>query len=1351
MANSVINPWPRRIGLTIFGLIIIGLSLALLLCLWIGSDRGRAYVESRVEAMTFSGQSVELDGLDGALLDVFTINELRLSGRDGVWLIARDVTIDWSPRAILSGTLDVNSLRVADLDLLQNPVLIPGISNEDPLVTRISIDQFKLPDVLIAETIARREIALSANGQFSHGTEGGSIVLSAQSDQGDTIEADLDWSPLLVLSGTADVDGPPAGLFASLLQLDDAQGVTADIQTEDTQTQITVQTGGALLADLRVQRRQASVGVGGTLDPARLPALESVLPWLGGSVRFDGTWPLDEGAAASLSLEAPQFVVEASGQQTGEAILIERLQLTSQDPLQGFELNGTTLRSIEASGQAVWGDISSFDGQIDARGLTYRDYQVDRLSGPASLQFDDGSLQFDLGLTGKASQSALQRIDGAVVAVVGTYEQGDGIVTLSRANVRLPGLVFSGRGQLALDNPGETQLNGQYQVDTHLFRPGPAAQLTGQVTARRTAAGVTIDLSGQTSQITDLPDAIAPFTERPIDYRARLNVSGGEVRIPSFEANSTLFTATGTANWKDGRIAATADYSAPAYDYGAVSARTISGRTRIAGPADRLAFETELGIDRLETTALMITQTRIDASGTYESGLITANGTIEASSEQGPVSASGAVSLDDGAWTITELSGQLGDLRTAGTMAGTGGDLSALRADIRLSGSSPLLPTESIEGTVRLGDLRADIDVVLSGLSYGPIQDGEVRLIADGPRDAVRFTVAGTGTTLINTLERPSVLDATGLADLSAGAIVAQAAFDLGVGSQALNGNVALQQRNTGWAMQLDGNGLGGRLEASLDPATRSGFSFDMDRVSVPDLARLLARPATEGTVSGRGRFLFIGEQLQGQATLSLDDLRSPISEAPPVSVLSRVELASEQLMVTLEAIEGGLSGQAVIAGPVMTGRQAPYLQWPPVEPLEGQAVFDGEIGPLVEIFLPPRTDVAGRVESDVRFTVPVSRRDIVGRVAIRDGQFEQGALGLRLRAITMEAELTGESIIVPTLSAEGVDGGSLSGSGELGLQAGMGTVDIQASRLRVIDRGEGQAEVSGDLSLSRTAELLRLTGELRVTDADINIARLPKPGLPTLDVSFGDSSDEDQPPSFASASTELDVSVLSNNRIKVRGRGLDANMGLRASVTGPFDNPVVTGEMTIDRGRFDFLGKRFELRDSSVLLRDDILQSILALEAVRSTSDLTAVVQVTGTLERPEIDLTSEPTLPEDEVLSRVIFGRSPTQLSAIETARLAAALTQLSGGSGFDLFGNLEDAIGLDTLEVGQSEAGQTQLTTGKYLSDDVYLEVRTAAEGTPGIAVEWQVRDNISLEAETQPNERQRLSVQWKKDFD
>ena len=100
---------------------------------------------------------------------------------------------------------------------------------------------------------------------------------------------------------------------------------------------------------------------------------------------------------------------------------------------------------------------------------------------------------------------------------------------------------------------------------------------------------------------------------------------------------------------------------------------------------------------------------------------------------------------------------------------------------------------------------------------------------------------------------------------------------------------------------------------------------------------------------------------------------------------------------------------------------------------------------------------------------------------------------------------------------------------------------------------------------------------------------------------------------------------------------------------------------------------------------------------------------------------MSAEPSLPEDEVLSRVLFGRSPSQLTGLEAARLAAALAQLSGGGGFDLMGGIENITGLDSVDVSQTDGGQFQVATGRYLSDDVYLELSSTASGAPGVSVE------------------------------
>jgi len=915
----------------------------------------------------------------------------------------------------------------------------------------------------------------------------------------------------------------------------------------------------------------------------------------------------------------------------------------------------------------------------------------------------------------------------------------------------LPGLAVRGTGSIGYGDQSSLAFNGRYSVDTSVFRDGPKAQLTGRANVTQTAQGPVAELTGQARSLGNVPDAVTALVPNGFDYTARVRFEDGRVVVPKFTAENDAVKATGSGRWQDGILSSKIDYMADRYEFGAIDAETIQGQAVLSGPPSTLGFETDLTAETLKTGALVTTDAEITANGTYSDGVATLTGTLTGDSEQGRIDASGDIVASGSNWSVTNIQGDLGTLTTAGTLSGIGGDLAAIRGDLVVSGTSDLVPAEAIEAKIRLQDASVDVDATLTGVTIAQLQDATVRIIAKGPRQSVTYTVTVDGMTSIADLQRPLKLTADGVANLLSDALATEAQFDLSVGSLALTGAAAADRGDAGWHANLDANGLGGAIKVDLEPFDGGAVSFDVDSLSVPQLARLLARPATEGSVSGQGRFFAVADNIEGTAQISLEDLRSPISDADAISVLGSVSLSNEQLSMTMGATEGGLSGQASIDGAVDTYPRAPFMTFPPANPLQGKADLNGEIGPIVELFLPPQTDVAGRIDTTLSFTIPNTPTGLQGRVALTDGQFEQGALGLELTDIAMVAELSGETISVPTLSARGVGGGTLSGSGRMGLGEGTGTVDIRTEKLQVVSRREGQAEVSGELNISRTAELLRLGGELRVTDADLNIARLPEPGLPTLEVDFGEVDEEDEPRSFASTATELDIRIISDGRINVRGRGLNAAMNLDATVTGPFDAPVATGQMSIERGRFDFLSKRFEFRESSVTLLENTRQSRLNLEAVRETSELTAVVAITGTLERPEIKLTSEPNLPEDEVLSRILFGRSPTQLSAIETARLAAAISQMSGGSGFDLFGSLENAIGLDTLEVGQNTTGQTQLTTGKYLSDDVYLEVRTAAEGTPGIAVEWAVRDNVSLEAETLPNEGQRLSVQWKKDFD
>ena len=513
----------------------------------------------------------------------------------------------------------------------------------------------------------------------------------------------------------------------------------------------------------------------------------------------------------------------------------------------------------------------------------------------------------------------------------------------------------------------------------------------------------------------------------------------------------------------------------------------------------------------------------------------------------------------------------------------------------------------------------------------------------------------------------------------------------------------------------------------------------------------LLGRPVLDGTVNFNGEFNSINSSPEGTLTANLIGVKQPGSDVSPLDATIAASLEAGELNVTAKSTSGELSGQTTLSGPVDASSAAPFISWPPATPLRGEATANGDIGALAELFLPPETEVKGEVDLNLKYTVPLDAKGLTGSLSMRQGVFEQGNLGLRLNQIGFESTLSGTQITVARFDASGAKGGTITGGGQTDIgPESRSAVTLKAKNLRVFDRREGFATMSGDLKLTHENDKLTLGGTLIADDASLAIDKFPSAGRPTLDVSFDDPETQSEDEN-TSVQTSINLTLKSPGRISLRGRGVNASMALDAKITGSFSEPVLSGEASITRGRFDFIGKRFEFVDSKVTFDNPVAKSRINVSAIRETADVTATVEITGTVDRPEIDLIAEPDLPEDEVLSRILFGRSASQLTTIETARLAAALAQLSGGSGFDLFGNLENALGLDTLDIGQNSSGQAQLTTGKYLADDVYVELRTSAEGTPGVAVEWTPRKNIEIEAETAPGQSQRLSVQWKKDFD
>ena len=201
---------------------------------------------------------------------------------------------------------------------------------------------------------------------------------------------------------------------------------------------------------------------------------------------------------------------------------------------------------------------------------------------------------------------------------------------------------------------------------------------------------------------------------------------------------------------------------------------------------------------------------------------------------------------------------------------------------------------------------------------------------------------------------------------------------------------------------------------------------------------------------------------------------------------------------------------------------------------------------------------------------------------------------------------------------------------------------------------------------------------------------------------------------------------------------------------------PVISGGLTLVRGTYSFAGKRFDVQRGQVNFRGGALTDPdINILATTVSDGITFNIAITGTGERPQIAFTSTPSLPQDEVLSRLLFGTNPENLSATEALQLASALNSLrgSGGGGLNPLGKLRSATGFDRLRIvgADDTTGRgTSLAAGKYLTDNVYIEIVTDARGFTATQLTVALTKAISVLSQAGSFGGSNVQFKYSKDF-
>ena len=187
-----------------------------------------------------------------------------------------------------------------------------------------------------------------------------------------------------------------------------------------------------------------------------------------------------------------------------------------------------------------------------------------------------------------------------------------------------------------------------------------------------------------------------------------------------------------------------------------------------------------------------------------------------------------------------------------------------------------------------------------------------------------------------------------------------------------------------------------------------------------------------------------------------------------------------------------------------------------------------------------------------------------------------------------------------------------------------------------------------------------------------------------------------------------------------VTGLGLTSEWAADLQIAGSPTNPAITGRADLVRGDYEFAGPRVRARAR----RDPLLRRGAGQSGARYRGECghdRAERVDPGDRHRAEAGdrlLQRRPRCPQDELLSRLLFGTSITNLSAPEALQLAAAVAALQGGgSGLNPINAVRRAAGLDRLRIlpADPQTGQgTSIAAGKYVTRRLYAEIVTDGQG-------------------------------------
>jgi translocation and assembly module TamB len=1369
--------WARRLGRELLALFVSLLVLLIVALIVLDTAPGHRFIVDRIAGLeTASGLKFRIGRIEGSIFGKSRLRNVAVYDQHGLFASSPEIDLDWAPAAWLYNSLQIESLTAERVTLARLPKLkVTG--RRGPILPGFDIHVGKLE-------VQRLELGPKVTGLARSGRLNGTLdvrsgralvaVQAAIDRNGDRIRFTLDAEPDRDrFDLDASVHSPANGLVPAMVgskrPLDLVIG--GDGSWSRWRGRAALDLSGRPTARLALGVDKGRYRLAGQLAPAQFltgKLMRLTTPKV--QVTGDG-FLKDRILDGQLTVGSPALRAVARGSVDlgHNAYRDLRLGIDLLKPPALFpNMTGRNVR-------LVW----TLDGPFASAKYAYRltsphvqfdNTGFDELRAEGRGKLSPWPMRVPLRLQAKAI-TGVGDVAGAILAnariegmldVTPRFVRGEGLkLTSAKLNGKLSVLVNLVTGEFeVLVSGGMTRYLipglGIVDVITDLkVVPGPGGKgshVVGHAKAwvRRLDNSFFRDLTGGLPRLeTDLErrgDGILHLTNLQI-YSPKLRLAGAGERL----RDGTFHIVA------RGRQA----------KYGALRL-TLDGR--IERPKLDLLFDRPNETLGLTNVRLLLNPTAAgfdyQAVGGSRLGPFTSDGRILLP-RNGPATiaiaalnvansaASGNLRSDPGGFTGSlALSG--GGLDGTLAFAPAGG---AQKIEAHLSGRGVRFPryfavqAGRLDGTIILADDRTTLDGVVNarGISTGAITLAQLAANAHLVNGSGQIRAAFAG-------RRGAAFSFTTLAEVSPDRIAITGKGEVERRPLVLQQAAVLTRLGDGWALAPT------RLSFGGGGATVSGRSGSLPEVhaelrSMPLDVLDIGWPNLDlnGSASGRIDYAWKGAR-SGRADLRIRGMSRSglVLASKPIDVgLAAIVSGDKAAMRAVAVSDGKTIGRA-------QGRFAPLGRGALIAelmnaPLFAQLRYTGPADTLWRLSGTEVIDLSGPIAIGADITGRLVDPAIRGSIRTQNARLESAVTGMVIDQLAADARFSGPQLIFSRIAGNTSGGGSIQGSGSVTFNSGRTALDLgfTATQALLLNRDDIAARVTGPLRIRSDGQTGTISGDLRLDKGRFTLGRASAAeSVPQLQVRHRGLDTDEVIESADLHPWKLDLKVA-GRELQVRGLGIDSRWSTNLDIGGAADAPRFTGRADLVRGDYEFAGRTFRLDRGVIRFRGESPPDpLLDIRAVAQVQGLDASVRVTGTGLNPEINFASVPALPQDELLSRLLFGTSITNLSAPEALQLASAVAALqSGSTNLDPINALRRAVGLDRLRIVPADIATGQKTgvaAGKYIGRKLFVEVITDGQGYSATRAEYQVTRWLSILSSVSTIGRTSANVRVSKDY-